>query len=32
MLHRDLERLRLQAGTSATATFPAASVRVFPAT
>jgi ABC-type sulfate/molybdate transport systems ATPase subunit len=32
MLHRDLERLRLQAGTSATATLPAASVRVFPAT
>ena len=32
MLHRDLERLRLQAGTSATATLPAASVRVFPPT
>ncbi len=32
MLHRDLERLRLQVGTSATATLPAASVRVFPAT
>jgi ABC-type sulfate/molybdate transport systems ATPase subunit len=32
MLHRDLERLRLQAGTSAEATLPAASVRVFPAT
>lgn len=32
MLHRDLERLRLQTGTSATATLPAASVRVFPPT
>jgi len=32
MLHRDLERLRLRVGTSATATLPAASVRVFPAT
>lgn len=32
MLHRDLERLRLQTGTWATATLPAASVRVFPAT
>jgi molybdate transport system ATP-binding protein len=32
ILHRDLERLRLQTGTSATATLPAASVRIFPAT